>query len=189
MTSTRSKAEASRARCRLHTMLRSANSARNRSRIVVSVVRSSTAVASLSATRSGRLSTARAIASFCRLNTFPAARFAAHDRAEEHIFLHRCGRIVALGVEELDRTAEIVRQPLRKDAARLEDPLLHLFVDELERITRGYQLECDRQQFFSWRLQEALDPSHFHALKDGFKLRQIVGADKTELLEEFVFGT
>ena len=122
------------------------------------------------------------------MDTLATARLAAHDRAEEDILLHRGCRVVALGVEELDRTPQLLRQPRGEGAPRLQYPLLHLFVDQIERVAGRDQFERQRQKTLSRGLQQLLDPGSFHPLENALEDRQIVGADERELLEQHVFG-
>jgi len=59
-------------------------------------------------------------------------------------------------------------------------------VEQIERIPRRNQLQCQRQEPLPGRLQQTLHPGPFHPLQDALETGQIVGADKAELLEELM---
>jgi len=120
------------------------------------------------------------------VNALAPAQLAAHDGTEEDVFLHRGRRIIAFGVEELDRGPQILRQTFGESAARLQDPRLYFLVDQVERVARGNELERQRQKPLTRGLQQALDTGRLHPLQDAFEDRQIVGTEKAKLLEELV---
>ena len=92
------------------------------------------------------------------VDSLAAARFAAHESAEQHIFLHRGGGIVTLGVEELDRAAQLLGQFFGKDPPRFQDSLLDLFVDQIERVASRNQAKRQREKPFARRLKQRFDP-------------------------------
>src|SRR5690349_1403662 len=105
------------------------------------------------------------------MDALATARLAADDRAEQNILLHRSRRVVALGVEKLDRTAQLFRQPRGKDAPRLQYALLHFFVDKIERIAGCDQFERQRKEPLARRLQQVLHPGYFHSFEDALEDR------------------
>ena len=73
--------------------------------------------------------------------TLATARLAAHDSTEQNILLDRRRCIVALGVEEFDRTPQLLGQSRGEGAPRLQYPLLYFFVDQIQRVAGRDQFE------------------------------------------------
>ena len=114
---------------------------------------------------------------------------AIRDLAEQNIVLQRGRGVVALGVEELDLPLRLFRQIAAEDVPRLEQPLLHRLVEHVEAMARRDQPERQGQQLFALLpMQAGVAACAVGGTYDAPKFGQFLGADKAELLEEFMIG-
>ena len=109
---------------------------------------------------------------------------AVDQAAEQDVVLQRGGGVVAILVVELDRADQRRRQVVGEGVARLQQPLLQRLVDEAQAMARldigeGQRASASRGRRRRWRPVGLAD-----ARQQSAELRQIVGADEAELLEE-----
>src|SRR5206468_6988001 len=87
-----------------------------------------------------------------------------------------------------DLATRLFRQPLAEGATGFEEALLHVVVENAEAVTRGDQLERQRQQPVALLVVERPYAATLGGRQDRREFGQLLSADKTELLEKFVLG-
>src|SRR5436190_9145329 len=110
------------------------------------------------------------------------------DLAKENVVLHRGCRVVALSIEKLDLRLCLRWQLSAKYPTRLEQALLHRFVDDIEPVPGRNEPKGQGEEFGAVRPRKPPRSSAARTSKNRREFRQISSADEAELLEELVIG-
>ena len=110
------------------------------------------------------------------------------DLAKQNVVLHRSRRVIASGIEELDLRLCLRREISSKYPTRLEQPLLHRLVHDIEPVARRDQPEGQREKLRAIRPRKPGWLPATETAKNRDEFRQIGSADETELLKELVIG-
>src|SRR6185312_10199390 len=113
-------------------------------------------------------------------------RLTVDEAAEQDVVLQRRGGVVARLVIELDGATQFGRQALGKRTPRRQQPLFHGLVDEIEAVARLDVRERQRDQLGAVIGAEGGQVDLLDARQQGSEIREIIGADERELLEERV---
>ena len=122
------------------------------------------------------------------MHAFESVGLAAQDRAEQDVLLDRHSGVVAFRIEELDRTAQILRQSCGEGMPRGEDALPHRLVDETEPVARRDQPQRQAEKACAIALRQPVETVALGARDDPLKPGDVLPADDVEFLEEGVAG-